>query len=796
MSAHHPARLKVARFVMSRCRFDTLEPRIIFNANYFALESADLSRNWSPISLITPQTQWANVPSIEGFDGSTIPASFGSISPGTDPQTILSLNAAGAAAGVIANQLDPGNSLAGGVYEFHLSDPVIALQPTSAAPAPHLVIYLNTQNVTGAAASFTLRDIDSQETSATQSVAVQYRVGTTGAFTNIPAAFTLNAAGNGGEATKLTPVNFALPPACLNQPQVQLRIITADAVGADEMIGIDSISIQALQLPVIQFSSASAQMNESAGSINVTITRTGNTTVASQVLLNSIAGEAAGGDFETVNQTVSFAVNETSKVIPVAITNDSDPENAERFSLSLSAAANATIATVATHTITIIDNDTTAPAGLLINELHIDPPGGLDTPYESIELRGAIGSSTPLFNTHLVQFEGDNNADIGGAGMADRVFNLGSSAVGSNGLLLIKSANGFNIQDPATNVLEATALSQGNDALENDAQTWALIYSPVPITPQVDYDTGISPGTLSLPEGAVVLDAVGWQNFSPTTQHTGVVYTTAQLMLDATMPQSATRIRTRVSPQSASSWYFGRLDAAGGAASLVYSNQASSSNLPDNAVLTPGGANYTGNNDSTPPTVSQSQFVFDDVGAPPSVKVIFSEAMPGLFLSNQLTGSFTLIDRATLVAIPVNQLTLTMTAPNTASITFDRPNGVPADGNFRLIVNSANIRDLFDNQMTDDVTFDFSFLQADANQDSSVDTTDFNSLAGNFGDTSRRFSEGDFSFNGDVDSVDFTILLSQYGKRLADARPGAMAAASPFAVLRIEDFENQGLDAF
>jgi hypothetical protein len=62
-----------------------------------------------------------------------------------------------------------------------------------------------------------------------------------------------------------------------------------------------------------------------------------------------------------------------------------------------------------------------------------------------------------------------------------------------------------------------------------------------------------------------------------------------------------------------------------------------------------------------------------------------------------------------------------------------------------------------------------------ANLDRQVNTLDFNLLAGNFGGDGKVFSQGDFDYSGEVDSVDFGILVSQYGKTL----PATSALTAP-----------------
>ena len=61
----------------------------------------------------------------------------------------------------------------------------------------------------------------------------------------MPAGFVADATTGPNLATLVTPVSTTLPAAADNQPLIQVRIITTDAVGSDEWVGIDDIQIQA-----------------------------------------------------------------------------------------------------------------------------------------------------------------------------------------------------------------------------------------------------------------------------------------------------------------------------------------------------------------------------------------------------------------------------------------------------------------------------------------------------------------------------------------------------------------------
>lgn len=746
---------------------EPLETRCLLNSAYFPLVNSPLIQNWPNPSMIQTSGNWNSVPSIEGFTGATLGVS----APGVDPQTVLVPNDPSAPTAVLANLSSPASSSGGGPGEFHLTDPVVALQATPTHSAPHLLFYLNTTGISDPIpVAYTLRDIDDQLTKAIQPVAAQYRIGSAGNFTNIPAAFVADAAGPDGTATKVTAVQFSLPLEASNQPAVQLRIITTDAVDPDEWIGIDNIEIGAVVPQTVQFSSSNFMVNESDSSLAVTITRYGDlASPASVTLSTSDLTATAGEDYTAASQLVQFATGQASKTVSVGIMGDSIPESAERIALTLSGPSGAALGNRASSTVTIIDDDSSAPSGLLINELSVDPPGSVDTPFEFAELRGP--ASTQLHNVYLVQFEGDLNSPSGKSGVADLVFDLGTEIAGSNGLLMIKAAGGFAPADAGTGVVESPLLSGSADAIENDSQTWLLLFSPIPIVPGQDYDPlPTAGGALQLPAGATILDSVGWLNQLGAGNST--LYTASPITSPQTSIDAATRIRTNSVADDPGAWYFGELADTSGATSLAYDPGASSPNLPANAQLTPGAANYTSSADTSPPTLASLLWKFDESGIPPVLEIEFSEAMHDITLSNAASGTFSMTDLATGNLLPAGNFTLHQITPAKYRVGFAE-GGIPASGDYRLHVTASNARDLADNALQADDAISFSFLQGDADGNRRVDTADFNILAGRFGESDARFSTADFSFDGVVDSVDFVAFVASYGSQLPATPPPA-----------------------
>jgi hypothetical protein len=218
-------RLNVVMLVISLL-FTALE---MTGQTYHNLAGGVFNQNWTNTGLITTNDDWTGVPSIIGYRGDDLTSATG-----VDPQTVLSEGTP--VIDVNANQTNPDSYSTGGVTEFEITNPVVALQGSGTADAPNIVIYLNTVGVTSVQVTYNLRDIDGSSDNAVQPVALQYRIGTTGDFVNIPEGFVADATTGPSLATLVTPVSVTLPSAALNQAQLQLRIITTNAVGNDEWV--------------------------------------------------------------------------------------------------------------------------------------------------------------------------------------------------------------------------------------------------------------------------------------------------------------------------------------------------------------------------------------------------------------------------------------------------------------------------------------------------------------------------------------------------------------------------------
>ncbi len=201
-----------------------------------SLAGGDFSQSWSDRALISGDDDWSAVPSIVGFRGDEITSVTGA-----DPQTLTGDGTL--TVDVNANRSDPNGFNSGGVAEFDQSNPTVALAGSGTADAPNLVVHLDATGRRNVTVAYTLRDLESGPDNAIQAVALQYRIGSSGAWTNVPAAFVADATAGPSLTAPDTRVQATLPAEVNGQAGLQIRVITTNAVGNDEWVGVDDIAV-------------------------------------------------------------------------------------------------------------------------------------------------------------------------------------------------------------------------------------------------------------------------------------------------------------------------------------------------------------------------------------------------------------------------------------------------------------------------------------------------------------------------------------------------------------------------
>jgi len=276
------------------------------------------AQNWTSAGLVTTSDNWSSAPGVVGYAND-----LSGTTTGVDPRTIT---AAQTTVQVFANISGVANT-GGGVGDFDTN--VIALQGSGGADAPNIVVHVNTTGIPSVRLKYTLRDIDSTTDNTNQQFVVQYRVGTTGAFTNLALTYVADAS-VGPSLTNSVPYDVVLPTECGNVPELQLRFITTNAPLTDEWLGIDDLDIAATTSPTAV---GAASPDPQTVNNNVTLTATvtpgtnpASTGVAVTCDLTSIGGSATqalggiGGNVFEFVATVAAATSAGAKTFPCGIT--------------------------------------------------------------------------------------------------------------------------------------------------------------------------------------------------------------------------------------------------------------------------------------------------------------------------------------------------------------------------------------------------------------------------------------------------------------------------------------------
>ena len=374
---------------------------------YFRLANGDFLQDWSDPDLITASDDWSKVPSIVGYLGNGMVGSSTGVNPGTVTGNSIDVD-------VTANQSNPNTLTSGGVAEFQIANPTVALQGSGTAGAPYLALFMDSTGRDNVTLSFTARDIDGSTDNAIQPIAVQYRVGETGAWINLPAAAIADASTGPSLGTASTNVTVTLPAEANNQAALQVRIMTTNAVSNDEWIGIDNIAVhseahQSVAPGTLSIADASlAEGNSGTTDLAFTVNRTGGNDGAVSATYNVVLdGAAAATDLGSVlTGTVSFEAGQNTAVIHVQVIGDLAAEPNETFSVVLSNPTGGAALGDAVGLGTIVNDDLPPPANVFINELNYDPDGS-DT-GEFIEVAGL--ASTDLTGWSVVLYNGNGGA--------------------------------------------------------------------------------------------------------------------------------------------------------------------------------------------------------------------------------------------------------------------------------------------------------------------------------------------------------------------------------------------------
>ena len=236
----------------------------------YATGNLTFSLSAATANLITTNDDWSLVPSVEGYAGQNITATHG-----INPQTVLNTEFVNnqlpnSPRNVAANKGNPSAFNAGGLAEFDTGTYIAIGFQGNVQANPYLVFYLNTTGRYFIRMSYMVQDIDGGSNDSVSSLALQYRVGETGLFINLPDGFIADAT-DGSVAGRITNKTVLLPQAAENQPKVQVRLITTNAANSsggstpDEWIGVNTIVFTSSSSPTAAAVTVSGRVTDATG---------------------------------------------------------------------------------------------------------------------------------------------------------------------------------------------------------------------------------------------------------------------------------------------------------------------------------------------------------------------------------------------------------------------------------------------------------------------------------------------------------------------------------------------------
>ena len=148
---------------------------------------------------------------------------------------------------------------------------------------------------------------------------------------------------------------------------------------------------------------AATSVNEGAGNATISISIDAVSGLDVDVNCATSNGTAGASDFTSTSGTATITAGNTSVDITVPITNDTDDELNETFTVALSSPVNATIGGGCSNTTTIVDND--VPPAICQNiSVNLDASGNVSITESAVDNGSNVNGTVVSYDTDITAF--------------------------------------------------------------------------------------------------------------------------------------------------------------------------------------------------------------------------------------------------------------------------------------------------------------------------------------------------------------------------------------------------------
>ncbi|MCX7744202.1 MAG: T9SS type A sorting domain-containing protein [Flavobacteriales bacterium] len=258
---------------------------------------------------------------------------------------------------------------------------------------------INTTGLQDIQVQFTAQTQRQQATARTNVLGLQYRLGTSGAFTTIPGSYYHNNTSLGDNTSGTTSLNpqtitVTLPAVCNNQSNIQLRWLIKDSIGTGNRpsFSIDNISITGNVISGTEVNlSASASSGFEASSSIITITATASAPVVGDqtVTLNVTGSNITSTDYVLSSFTITILNGQTTGSVTFTVQDDNIREALETAIVSIqSVSSGLAVGSISFVNIDIVDNDDAIVLPAL------NTPSTITT-FNELEITGTSNTTIP-----------------------------------------------------------------------------------------------------------------------------------------------------------------------------------------------------------------------------------------------------------------------------------------------------------------------------------------------------------------------------------------------------------------